>query len=61
MGFNFQRILYNFDFATSHTTGFFKKNVYKEIGLYDTKFKCSADYDLYYRLYKGNIKGSTKT
>ena len=61
-GFNFQRMLYNFDFATSHTTGFFlKKNVYKEIGLYDTKFKCSADYDLYYRLYKGKYKGgSTK-
>lgn len=61
-GFNFQRMLYNFDFATSHTTGFFlRKNVYKEIGLYDTKFKCSADYDLYYRLYKGKYKGgSTK-
>jgi len=44
-----------------HTGFFFRKNVYKEIGLYDTKFKCSADYDLYYRLYKGKYKGgSTK-
>ena len=61
-GFNFRRMLYNFDFATSHTTGFFlKKNIYKKIGLYDTKFKCSADYDLYFRLYRGKYKGgSTK-
>ena len=61
-GFSFKRLLYNFDFATAHTTGFFlKKKIYKRIGFYDTKFKCSADYDLYYRLYKGGYKGgSTK-
>jgi len=57
-GFNFNRILYNFDFATSHTVGFFlKKKVYKKLGFYDTRFKCSADYDLYYRLYKLNLHG----
>ncbi len=57
-GFNFKRMLYNFDFATSHTTGFYlKKKVYKKIGLYDTKFKISADYDLYFRLYKNNSRG----
>ncbi len=57
-GYSFKRMLYNFDFATSHTTGFFlKRDVYKKIGLYDIKFKCSADYDLYFRLYKGNFKG----
>ncbi len=61
-GYNFKRMLYNFDFATSHSTGFFlKKSVYKKIGYYDTKFKYSADYDLYFRLYKGNyVGGSTK-
>ena len=57
--YNFNRIKYNFDFATSHSTGFFlRKKVYKEIGLYNNKFKCSADYDLYFRLFRKNLKGS---
>jgi len=52
-GFNPKKIMYNFDFATSHTTGFFlRKKVYNEIGYYNTKFKISADYDLYFRLIK---------
>jgi glycosyltransferase involved in cell wall biosynthesis len=56
---NPKRIFYNFDFATAHSTGFFlKKNVYKEIGYYNTKFKCSADYDLYFRLIKKKYKGT---
>lgn len=58
-GYNFKRMMYNFDFATSHSTGFFlKKKIYNQIGNYDTKFKCSADYDLYFRLYKKNVVGS---
>jgi len=57
-GYDFNKIKYNFDFATSHTTGFFlKKSVYKKIGNYNNKFKISADYDLYYRLYKNGYKG----
>ena len=57
-GFNFERIKYNFDFATSHTTGFFlKRKIYKQIGNYNTKFKISADYDLYFRLFKKGYKG----
>ncbi len=57
-GFNFNRILYNFDFATSHTTGFFlKRKIYKKIGNYNTKFRISADYDLYFRLYKARCFG----
>ena len=57
-GFNFKKIIYNFDFATSHTTGFFlKKKVYNKIGNYNIKFKISADYDLYYRLFKSNYQG----
>tara|TARA_Y100000992_G_scaffold286947_1_gene239298 strand:- start:45 stop:803 length:759 start_codon:yes stop_codon:yes gene_type:complete len=57
-GFNFNRMLYNFDFATSHSTGFFlKKKIYNLIGNYNTKFKISADYDLYFRLYKINLRG----
>ena len=57
-GFDFDRILYNFDFSTSHTTGFFlKKKIYNLIGNYNLKFRISADYDLYFRLYKRGLNG----
>ena len=62
-GFNLDRLKYNFDFATSHSSGFFlKKNIYKKIGLFNTKYKCSADYDVYLKaLMNLKIKGgSTK-
>lgn len=50
-GINLKRILYNFDFATTHSTGFFiKKKIFKKMGYFNTKYKISADYDLYYRL-----------
>ena len=53
------RIYYNFDFATAHSTGFFlKKKIYNKIGKYNLKFKCSADYDLYFRLIRNGYKGS---
>ena len=61
-GFNEKKIHYNFDFATCHSTGFYlKSNVQKELGTYDTNFKCSADYDLFYRLInaKKYVGGST--
>ena len=61
-GFNEKKIYYNFDFATCHSTGFYlKSSVQKELGTYDTNFKCSADYDLFYRLInaKKYIGGST--
>lgn len=54
-GFNKNRIFYNFDFATTHSTGFYiKKKIHDQIGLYDTKFIISADYDFYLRLIKLN-------
>ena len=54
------RIKYNFDFATSHTTGFFlKRKVYMKIGNYNTQFRISADYDLYFRLIKNNFEGKS--
>ena len=57
--FNPMRIFYNFDFATAHSVGFFlKKNVYEKIGFYNTKFKCSADYDFYFRLIKNKYNGT---
>lgn len=54
-GYNLFRLNYNFDFATSHSTGFFiKLKFHKMLGLYDTTFRCSSDYDFYYRLLKNN-------
>jgi glycosyltransferase involved in cell wall biosynthesis len=50
-GYDKNRLFYNFDFATAHSTGFFlKKDIFKKVGNFNTKFKCSADYDLYYRV-----------
>jgi len=57
-GYDLYRLNYNFDFATSHSIGFYiRKDLNLKIGYYDTKFKCSADYDLYLRLFKNkNLK-----
>lgn len=62
-GFNSERLKYNFDFATSHSTGFFiKTSVFKKLKFFNTKFKYSADYDLYYRLIiKKKFKGISTT
>ena len=63
-GYNLNRLNYNFDFATSHSTGFYiKKKFHNKIGLYDLSFKCSADYDFYLRLFKNKnilIKSTPK-
>ena len=49
-GYNPKRLLYNFDFATTHSAGFFiKKNKLLHIGKFNTKYKISADYDIYYK------------
>lgn len=59
-GYNKFKLFYNFDFATAHSTGFFlKRSEFKKKGYFDTKYKCSADYDLYYKLIiKSNLKGT---
>ena len=50
-GFNKKKLIYNFDFATSHSTGFyFKRSKFQELGFFNTKYKCSADYDIYYKM-----------
>ena len=42
-----------FDFTLLIQQVFFlKKKIYNKIGNYNLKFKCSADYDLYFRLIK---------
>ena len=60
-GVNINRLKYNFDFAPAHSTGFFlKKKMFVKYGLFNTKYSCSADYDLYYRLIlKNKIKGGS--
>ncbi len=60
-GVNINRLKYNFDFATAHSTGFFlKTKIFKKYGLFNTNYKCSADYDLYYRLIlKNKINGGS--
>ena len=61
-GFNKKKLKYNFDFATSHSTGFFVRNSkLKEIGLFNTNYKCSADYDVYYKLLILNNLNGTST
>ncbi len=50
-GFDKDKLFINFDFATAHSTGFYIKNTtFKNLKYFNTKYKCSADYDLYYRL-----------
>jgi glycosyltransferase involved in cell wall biosynthesis len=50
-GLDRNRLKYNFDFATSHSVGFFlKKKIFEKYGLFNTQYKCSADYDIYYRI-----------
>ncbi len=58
-GYDKNRLKYNFDFATAHSTGFFiKKKSMKIAGKYNTNFNCSADYDLFYRVIINlNMKG----
>ncbi len=60
-GFNVNKLKYNFDFATSHSTGFFlKRKIFIKHGMFNTKYKISADYDLYIRLIlKNKISGSS--
>ena len=61
-GYNIKKLYINFDFATSHSTGFYIKNTtFKSLNYFNTKYKCSADYDLYYRLIIKNNKTGAST
>tara|TARA_B100000787_G_scaffold145471_1_gene115682 strand:- start:22286 stop:23044 length:759 start_codon:yes stop_codon:yes gene_type:complete len=45
------KILWSFNFYPAHSSGFFiKKRAQDKIGKYDLDFKCSADYDLFYKM-----------
>ena len=50
-GFKKNRILWNFDFYTSHSSGFLSIwKSQKKLGFYNLDYKISADYDLFYRM-----------
>jgi glycosyltransferase involved in cell wall biosynthesis len=50
-GYRQYRILWNFDFSTSHSSGFFiEKKSQDKLGKYNLKYKISSDYDLFYRM-----------
>jgi len=58
-GFYPKKIHWTFGFYTTHSVGFFiKKKSHDTIGFYNTKYRWSADYDLFYRMIvKNNMKG----
>ena len=58
-GFFPWKIYWTFGFYSTHSVGFFiKKQSQKKLGLYNTKYKYSADYDLFYRMIvKKKMKG----
>ncbi len=57
-----KKIWWSFNFYPAHSGGFFvKKKMHDELGLYDTRYKCSADYDFFYKLIVKNKKKGTIT
>ena len=50
-GYEPNKIKWSFGFYSTHSIGFFiKKEAHKKVGFYNTKYKYSSDYDLFYRL-----------
>ena len=50
-GFSPKKIHWTFGFYTTHSVGFFiKTKSQKKLGYYNTKYKLSSDYDLFYRM-----------
>ena len=58
-GFNPKKIFWTFGFYSSHSVGFFiKSQSQKKLGYYNTKYKYSSDYDLFFRMIvKFKMKG----
>lgn len=56
-----KKIKWTFGFYTTHSVGFFiKRSSQFKVGLYDTQYKFSSDYDLFYRLIiKEKMKGTS--
>ena len=60
-GFNPSKIFWSFNFYPAHSSGFFISRIAQnKIGSYDLKFKCSSDYDLFYKMIvKYKMKGTS--
>jgi|TARA_B110000027_G_scaffold130843_1_gene154240 glycosyltransferase involved in cell wall biosynthesis len=58
-GFYPKKIHWTFGFYTAHSVGFFIKKLSQDkIGFYNTKYKWSADYDIFYKMIvKHKMKG----
>ena len=58
-GFYPKKIFWTFGFYSSHSVGFFiKSQSQKKLGYYNTKYKYSSDYDLFFRMIvKFKMKG----
>lgn len=56
-----KKIKWTFGFYTTHSVGFFiKRSSQFKVGLYDTQYKFSSDYDLFYRLIvKEKMRGTS--
>ncbi len=56
-----KKIRWTFGFYTTHSVGFFiKRSSQFKVGLYDTQYKFSSDYDLFYRLIvKEKMRGTS--
>ena len=58
-----KKMSWSFNFYPVHSGGFFvKKSVHNKFGLYNLKYKCSSDYDFFWRIIRThNLQGiSTK-
>ena len=50
-GYYPKKISWTFGFYSTHSVGFFiRKKSHKKVGFYNTKYKYSSDYDLFYRM-----------
>ena len=57
-GYKPYKIFWSWGFYSSHSTGFIKTNSAKKVGLYNLKYKYSADYDYFFRMIvKNKLKG----
>lgn len=58
-GFYPKKLFWSFNFYPAHSSGFFiKLKSQKKIGYYNLKYKCSSDYDLFYKMInKYKMKG----
>lgn len=59
MQYNPKALWWTFRIGTAHSVGFFvRRRVHDALGYYSLQYKCSADYDFFYRIHKNGYKGA---